>query len=986
MHARAVLTATVVLCLLLPQSLIAVDPPNPPRPRAYFGDGRDLDGPSGNPVFLTSRPDRLEKTPAATIAFYDFEGGTGHDPQGWISIDRGQDPGWMFHVDAADFAGGNLDGGTFGRLNVISGNKSLWCGAPPGFTADVCSYPARPGYGNDWHQVIESDPITLTPGIGLVVDFKVRFDVEPDYDFIYFEFINDVGEWEPMLLASAGEFFYTGRSTDIVPGGIVNENYAIPGFDLPPDETRLRFRFVSDGGGSDQDGLFNSDGALIVDDIEIRDGFSNLLDSEDFESAAIGATSAGIWHARTIGLGNFAKLYPGTSLLQQSPPLAPMDVLSTCVWAFTDGSPDDYACGGFPGTPVIPFGSPDTGYMNNDIRSPWILWEPAPGQTTHLEFDAYMDMGAGYNTFIRVLARQRSDGGCPTRWRSTGFYYYYTLSRQSYAFDVSSLFTSTAGVDEIQFAINVVDAAPVFGAATCHSNAPIFDNVSVSLDNTHSWVVNDLDLFQDAFPSDGSGTGKIRVDAACGSDEARFTVTEPGVGLDVENNSAAVFCHVKTLPGKAGAIVSGGQQWPEVPSMSDVDWTVLQCSPTGVLHEYSIDLNDDLYEAGDVVWFYFSVRDANAVTTYFSQFTGRVDTEAEARAYPMEFTGLPTGQSEILYVDAFSSRGAEPFFNTAFAEIGIQPDRYDVRGPTSFCENHLGDAVSNVTNQLVPYYTTIIYNSGDLEAGTIKSGDFGALLTFVENHPGPVIGIYLSGDHLASEWNASQDQNAVSFRQYCDFSVVESDHRNAGEPNSPTVIPVGGSPFATKMVAYGGGSVPGRFDVLSAGLNSAVGLEYNPTNTPALVYQSSATPGNGVVNVVLSGYSYHVIRDDEPDGIADRTIHLSEILEYASGNGGTPSGVTPSTWNRLDQNVPNPFNPNTTIAYSIQERGHVTLAVYDVTGRLVRTLVSDVQSPGGYSVVWDGRSDAGAAVATGVYFYKLDAKGFKQTRKMALLK
>ena len=77
-----------------------------------------------------------------------------------------------------------------------------------------------------------------------------------------------------------------------------------------------------------------------------------------------------------------------------------------------------------------------------------------------------------------------------------------------------------------------------------------------------------------------------------------------------------------------------------------------------------------------------------------------------------------------------------------------------------------------------------------------------------------------------------------------------------------------------------------------------------------------------------------------------------------------------------------------TIAYSIREPGHVTLGVYDVTGRLVRTLVSDVQSPraGGYKIVWDGRSDAGVPVATGVYFYKLDARGFTQAKKMVLLK
>ncbi|MEE9269496.1 MAG: aryl-sulfate sulfotransferase [Candidatus Krumholzibacteria bacterium] len=86
--------------------------------------------------------------------------------------------------------------------------------------------------------------------------------------------------------------------------------------------------------------------------------------------------------------------------------------------------------------------------------------------------------------------------------------------------------------------------------------------------------------------------------------------------------------------------------------------------------------------------------------------------------------------------------------------------------------------------------------------------------------------------------------------------------------------------------------------------------------------------------------------------------------------------------------VPNPFNPVTVIRYDVRAPGRVSLAVYDVAGRLVRTLVDEVQTPaaGGYSVTWDGRSNTDQSVASGVYFYRLVTANAAQTKKMMLLK
>ncbi len=87
----------------------------------------------------------------------------------------------------------------------------------------------------------------------------------------------------------------------------------------------------------------------------------------------------------------------------------------------------------------------------------------------------------------------------------------------------------------------------------------------------------------------------------------------------------------------------------------------------------------------------------------------------------------------------------------------------------------------------------------------------------------------------------------------------------------------------------------------------------------------------------------------------------------------------------LNQNYPNPFNPATTIAFDLPLSSRVTLEVFDITGRLVRTLVDGQMPAGRHRVIWDGRGEAGQPVASGVYLYRLQAGDFVQTRKMVLM-
>lgn len=88
----------------------------------------------------------------------------------------------------------------------------------------------------------------------------------------------------------------------------------------------------------------------------------------------------------------------------------------------------------------------------------------------------------------------------------------------------------------------------------------------------------------------------------------------------------------------------------------------------------------------------------------------------------------------------------------------------------------------------------------------------------------------------------------------------------------------------------------------------------------------------------------------------------------------------------LYQNVPNPFNPVTAIQYDVPARGGwVTLRIYDVSGRLLATLVDGEETAGVKRVTWNGTDTRGRKVASGIYFYRLEAPGFMQTRKMVLV-
>jgi hypothetical protein len=122
-------------------------------------------------------------------------------------------------------------------------------------------------------------------------------------------------------------------------------------------------------------------------------------------------------------------------------------------------------------------------------------------------------------------------------------------------------------------------------------------------------------------------------------------------------------------------------------------------------------------------------------------------------------------------------------------------------------------------------------------------------------------------------------------------------------------------------------------------------------------------------------------------GIRLGDIDVRDIGNRSSkiqGGGGYEPSYTPKAY-ALIQNYPNPFNPSTSIAFDIVKEGRVTISIFDVSGRLVRTLLDEPKDPGRHVVTWNGRDHSGSVVPSGVYFYQIDAGDYTATKKMIRL-
>lgn len=109
-------------------------------------------------------------------------------------------------------------------------------------------------------------------------------------------------------------------------------------------------------------------------------------------------------------------------------------------------------------------------------------------------------------------------------------------------------------------------------------------------------------------------------------------------------------------------------------------------------------------------------------------------------------------------------------------------------------------------------------------------------------------------------------------------------------------------------------------------------------------------------------------------------FNTAEVREVQNSENTRPAGFS------LSQNYPNPFNPTTNFRFSLARSAHVRVDIFNILGQRVMTVVNEKMRPGVYLVDWDGKDEKGNLVSSGIYFYRMKAEDFVETKRMVLLK
>ena len=727
-------------------------------------------------------------------------------------------------------------------------------------------------------------------------------------------------------------------------------------------------------------------------------------------------TAAGWTSADLSGRGHYALI--GSGALQQDECAQSL----SCLWSFINNSTEFYNCNTPPAPTqrVVPHMDVQGRYLHNEIWSPTIMIPQC--QNLVLRFSAYRDLSYHGLVFYTWRVRSLNAAGQWSPWRDRGLVYY--GERRDWYTHVEQLspFINPNAL-AVQIALGAWDMCGSWcgyiADGACHSHAPLIDNVSLLRVTATGpqWSIRDMDQFQDNFPEDGTITGCVRADMAADilpienpgilpGDSAVVTVGDcvNGLALDPDFGGPAVYLYVRVQ----GPTPKGGPGLVDTPArfpfagtqvVNGTPWNRVRMDSTCAVGTYCVDLNDCYFTPCDTVWFFYSATNNAGATTY--AYGSKLDCQGSnisvAAANASEFTCLPTlcchGSGDILWVDGMDGRGQQQFWDSSFGLLGLvgTVDRFDVRAPSSAVGNRLGSRVKDVEQQLA-CYQKIIWDCGDLEVtvgdgsgSPEKSPDYCLLNSFLANLTSPG-GVYIGGDNVANELNLYASACAVTFRAtFMPYIMGPNNHHLVPTSYlvSPKAIAWPGRAFTDNFIMFGGCPEINGFDVTNATGTSLVQMSYNIAQNANAAVLSNV---NGFARVMMAGFGFAYIRDDDLNNIQDRSEYLYDVITWLGNTIQFPTGAGPVLRNELLQNHPNPFNPSTTLAFSTKDHGHVSLKVYNVNGALVRTLVDEERSAGQYTVNWDGRGHTGREVASGVYFYKMVAKDYSQTKKMVLLK
>jgi hypothetical protein len=988
---------------------------------AEVGAAKALDATSalGDSLYLIGNPDdpgHYDQNGIGPQAIGTFEDAGGNPSwNGWTHEDATFSDESFWHV--SDF-------------NAVDGACSYWCG-------EYFDDGTDPGYGNEYLQLVVFTETVSDPTVASTVDWQavLNHDSEPGWDFTYFEWNqggvwNTVGTYDGTGVAVSFDASFTYQPADYVGAN--------------DDEIQLRIRCISDGNTSDQDGLYPSDGLCQVDVIAVTVA-GTLVDFEDFEDQV-----ADRWLPDFPPfVGDFAALYTDLQdedpcLQNGSPQVAFIDdgvvVPGTggtpgITWVYGPGGYIVNNTGGLAG---------DGYYLDNLIVSPVLIW-PENGDDALLEAEIYLhepllpdSPGVLCRWFVRSVASGDPADLPDAPFEPLGLSIYggpgYEMYRRRLGPDLEP------GRTHVQVAMRVLHDGPTFGYDGHDGTpAPYLDNVRVVAYPAGGPLIESREInhYQDAFPASGvidlSDLGSNHVPLDIAANKADLPTIDPGDSLvfqtrviregavlnvpprlHVQMRANPLFDPHRSLPdGLALTPDHFADGWSLVSGSVEADQCYINGTP--LPEHWCVDLPDQwFFYPGDELRWCIEAQDRlagdigtsllPADTTGFTDFSDSAQHYPHPSPYPHAFTvrGLPT---------VFSGDGYQPailFWNdagddamewrTTFAELvlrrGGHYDLYETRAAADEDGNGLGGRAQAA--QLAGY-NVILYGSGALQTSLL--GDGQGLDDASPDIPLLTDWFALEDKHLlvtsanAAEHLQQTPTGASFLNEYLGVAWLAEDIAPLIDgQTSPLVrgIPDAGV-IAGEWVAHGGcPSLPG-FDAINA-TASAVRIAEFTAGGQGGGYDYAA----GVVNLVAAVNASTVYFPYDLEAIVNAPGHTSGLsmrsllLYYILGffdEGWVVIPASPEPAAVLSaQAYPNPFNPRTTIELSLPRTGEVSLKVYDLRGALVRTLVAGELSAGSHQVVWDGTSDAGRAVASGIYFYETRAGDAVSLGKLTLVK
>ncbi len=337
-----------------------------------------------------------------------------------------------------------------------------------------------------------------------------------------------------------------------------------------------------------------------------------------------------------------------------------------------------------------------------------------------------------------------------------------------------------------------------------------------------------------------------------------------------------------------------------------------------------------------------------AVLNVFSQGGGEI-------VESLDFVGLAGGTDVLMIADDGEASYAYDFFGPALDAAGRTYAVWD-------------RDLAAVTSTTLAGYDAVIWACGNKNPGLIPADR-----TAIDSYLTAGGHMLITGQDIAQDLQTEGGGARIWFQLRTKCRYVSGDEANS------TVNGVAGDPISDglsfSIVGGDGADNQTDPDIIQALTAEAM---------PVFHYGSGTLAGS---RVEVDGYKL-VFLAFGFEGIATAALRdqvMDNALAWLIGGASTPVQDTPRVLT-LAPNTPNPFNPLTKIAFALDRSGPVQLAVYDLQGRLVRTLLSEPLVAGQHDLVWDGRDDAGQQAASGTYVYRLTADGATLSRKMTLVK